>query len=91
MPKWDADGYAYHVRQPGIKVTDGKFVQVNSPYRESTVRVTFDGSNPDENSLALPVDSVLDITAYNAAPTEVRARLWVNGHPSLVTIEKIAE
>lgn len=91
MPKWDTDGYAYHVRQPGIKVTDGKFVQVNSPYRESTVRVTFDGTNPTESSLALPVDSVLDITAYDAKPVEVRARLWVNGHPSLVTIEKIAE
>ncbi|MDE6134283.1 MAG: family 20 glycosylhydrolase, partial [Muribaculaceae bacterium] len=89
MPRWDTEDYSYHVRQPGIKVTDGHLISVNSPYRESTVRVTFDGSNPTESSLEMPVDSVLDIRAYNPAATEVRARLWVNGHPSLVTVEKI--
>lgn len=91
MPKWDAAGYAYHVRQPGIRVADGRYVSVNSPYRDATVRVTFDGTNPDENSLVLPADSVLDIQAYSSRPSEIRARLWVNGHPSFVTVENLAE
>ncbi|MDE5632566.1 MAG: family 20 glycosylhydrolase, partial [Muribaculaceae bacterium] len=37
IPKWEAGGFAYHVRQPGVKVTDGRFVKINSPYPDAEI------------------------------------------------------
>lgn len=83
MPKWEADGYTYHVRQPGIKLVDGgKAFIVNSPYADSVIRYTLDGSKPGEKSpVIVPGQKV---AVGNA--TRIRATLWQNGHPSATTL-----
>ena len=69
----------FHMRQPGIKVVDGK-VMMNSPYRGAEIRYTTDGSEPTVNS---PV--------YTApfAPGDahqIRARLYYLGKASVTSI-----
>lgn len=86
MPKWDAEGYAYHVRQPGISVEDGRYVVFNSPYPDAVIRATFDGSDPVETLEPVAPGARVDLSQMSSEPTVVRARLWVNGHPSPVSI-----
>lgn len=88
IPKWEAAGLTYHVRQPGLVVEDGCYVKVNSPYPDAVVRVSFDGSDPDENSPELKPGEVFDLTTLPEAPKQIRARLWLNGHPSVATLAR---
>lgn len=86
IPKWEADGYAYHVRQPGITLEEGRYVKFNSPYPDAVIRVTFDGTEPTEALEPVAQDARIDLKAMSSAPAAVRARLWLNGRPSPVTI-----
>ena len=78
----------FHVRQPGIRVAEGK-VEINTPYSFPEfepylqVRYTTDGSDPD-------IFSPL-YTEPIAVPTsaQVRARVWLFGRPSLTTLLQI--
>ncbi len=85
IPKWENAGLTYHVRQPGISIEDGRYVRVNSPYPDAVVRFTLDGSNPTEKSPELRPGETFDLKLSPDAK-QVRARLWLNGHPSLVSI-----
>ncbi len=78
-PELDARGINYRMRQPGVKLIDGK-INMNSPYKDAVIRYTLDNSEPNENS---PV--------YKApfAPGNakiVRARLYHRGKESVTTI-----
>ena len=86
IPKWEAGGYAYHVRQPGITLEEGRYVKFNSPYPDAVIRVTFDGTEPTEAHEPVAQDARIDLKAMSSAPAAVRARLWLNGRPSPVTI-----
>lgn len=82
LPLWQAEGYSYHVRQPGIKVVDGK-VAMNHAFPPSAaceIRYTVDGSNPVETSSLYT--GPIDIPASG----EVRAVAFVGGKPSVTTI-----
>lgn len=85
MPSWERRGYAYHVRQPGIITETGangkRVCRMNSPYPGAEIRYTLDGSDPDEKSPVYlhPIDLADDTS-------QVRARLWINGHPSPVSL-----
>ena len=82
IPAWEASGYTYHVRQPGIKaLSDGRFT-VNSSYPDAVIRYTLDGTTPTEASPELHAGE----SAPLGGAAQVRARQWVNGHPSVVTI-----
>ena len=83
IPKWEAAGYTYHVRQPGIKLTDGgKSFTVNSPYPDAVLRYTFDGLTPTESSQEIKAGE--NVAVGDAS--QIRVRLWLNGHPSVVSI-----
>lgn len=83
MPKWEQEGYAYHLRQPGIRlVDDGNAFVVNTPYPDAVVRYTLDGSYPDETSPEVKPGQKISLNGAN----RVRAALWVNGHRSVTTI-----
>lgn len=86
IPKWEAGGFAYHVRQPGVKVTDGRFVKINSPYPDAEIRLTFDGSEPTEDSPAFKDGATVNLGEFAARPSQIRAKLWLNGRPSVTTI-----
>ena len=86
IPKWEAAGFAYHVRQPGIHRVDPTHFTVNSPYAGNVViRYTLDGTRPDENS---PVAKPGEPVAFGDA-SQIKAILWLNSHPSHVTILKL--
>lgn len=83
IPRWEAAGFTYHVRQPGIKLLDGgTHFTVNSPYPDAVIRYTLDGTKPGENS---PVAKPGAEIAVGDA-SRIRATLWLNGHPSATTI-----
>lgn len=83
IPRWEAAGYAYHVRQPGIKLlNDGTHFTVNTPYPDAVIRYTLDGSKPTESS---PVTKPGEEIAVNGAAA-IRAALWLNGHPSVTSL-----
>ncbi len=86
IPKWEAGGFAYHVRQPGVKVTDGRFVKINSPYPDAEIRLTFDGTEPTEESPAFKDGATVNLGEFAARPSQIRAKLWLNGRPSVTTI-----
>lgn len=83
LPAWDELGLTYHVRQAGVRRQPGNegMLEMNAPYADAEIRYTFDGTDPGGSSelYTAPV-------AVPAGASQVRARLWVNGHPSLVTI-----
>ena len=78
----------FHVRQPGIRLNNGK-VEINTPYAYPellpylSVRYTIDGTEPDEFSplYTAPFDA--------PASGNVRARLYLYGRPSLTTLLQI--
>lgn len=87
--RWEQEGIRYHVRQPGIKLTQGHLLLFNSPYPDADIRYTTDGSNPDISSpIAMPGETV-DIDKYPVRPTQIRAAVFLNGHPSPVSILNI--
>ncbi len=49
MPKWEQADYAYHLRQPGVKIADGK-IHFNSPYPGAKLYYTLDGTMPGKHS-----------------------------------------
>lgn len=81
--RWAKGGYAFHVRQPGIKLLDGgaKFT-VNSSYDNSVIRYTLDGSMPVASSPEIKPGE--EVPCADAA--QVRATQWVEGIPSVVSI-----
>ena len=59
---------------------------VNSPYAgDVVIRYTLDGTRPDENS---PVAKPGEPVAFGDA-SQIKAILWLNSHPSHVTILKL--
>lgn len=81
MPRWAAEGLNFHLRQPGIKVENGK-ASMNSPYPGAEIRYTTDGTEPNAQSAlyTAPID-------VNEG-TDVRARLYYNGKESLTTYSR---
>ncbi|MCM1066376.1 MAG: family 20 glycosylhydrolase [Muribaculaceae bacterium] len=83
LPKWDAAGYTYHLRQPGIKVLDGGKFTVNTSYPEGVVlRYTLDGSNPTEASAQIKLGEEVALDGAK----QIRVTQWVNGRPSPVSL-----
>ena len=82
IPKWSREGYAFHVRQPGIRVVDGSYVVLNTPYRDAEIRYTLDGSRPNKNSRKALPDS---ITPREDARV-IRAVTVVEGVESVPTV-----
>lgn len=79
MPYWAENGNNFYLRQPGIRVTDGK-VEMNDAYGLGEIRYTLDGSDPDRNS-----------TLYEGAfpaggARQVRARLFYGPAQSVTSI-----
>ncbi len=84
--RWDADGYAFHVRQPGAVITADGRLMVNSSYTEADIRYTTDGTNPEADSPAIEAGHPVDIDI--PAGGQIRVRQWVHGQPSVVTVLK---
>lgn len=82
VPKWQADGYTFHVRQPGIKLLDGGKFTVNSSFPDAVIRYTFGTEHPGENS---PVAKPGEEIEYGDAE-QIRAVQWVEGRPSHVSV-----
>jgi hexosaminidase len=78
IPQWEREGYNYHLRQPGIRITDG-VVEINNPYGVGEVHYTIDGSNPDATS---PLYS----EPFKTDAEQVRAVLLLNGKQSVITL-----
>lgn len=87
MPKWERRGYAYHVRQAGIKLLDDNTFVVNSPYPDAVVRYSLDGVTPTEKSPEIKPGEAVSL----GGAKQIRVRLWIYGHPSCVTILNVAE
>lgn len=49
LPWLEANGYDFHLRQPGVIVKEGKII-MNSPYPDAEIRYTLDGSAPTPES-----------------------------------------
>lgn len=82
VPYWQAAGYNFHLRQPGIAAVDGKII-MNTSYPASlkpVVRYTTDGSNPTAQSPAYtgPIDA--------AGISQVRAATFIGDKQSVVTL-----
>lgn len=84
MPRWENAGINFHLRQPGIKVSDnGKTFTVNCPYPDATVRYTTDGSRPSASAaIATPGESI----AIPEGSTKIRATIYRNGKESVPTL-----
>lgn len=80
--RWAKDGYAFHVRQPGIRLLDGDRFTVNSSYRSPLIRYTLDGSMPTEASPEIKPGQEVSC----AGASQVRAIQWIEGIPSVVSI-----
>lgn len=81
IPAWENAGYNYHMRQPGIKVADGKAV-MNAPYAgKGEIRYTLDGSEPTEKS---PVYT--EAVTIPEGADQIRAVYYLNGKRSVTTI-----
>jgi hexosaminidase len=79
IPYWKANGYNYHLRQPGIKFDKGK-VTMNTVYDAGVIHYTLDGSNPDGNSTVYT-------KPFKTNAEQVRAIVVLNDKQSVVTIE----
>lgn len=83
IPRWEANGLTYHVRQPGIKLlNEGSHFTVNSPYPDAVIRYTLDGTKPTEKSEVVKPGE--EVAVGDAS--RIRATLWLNGHPSVTSI-----
>lgn len=86
IPKWNIGGPAYHVRQPGVKIEDGRYVKLNSPYPDAEIRMTFDGTEPTADSPVFSDGATVNLEEFSVRPTQIRAKLWLNGRPSVTTL-----
>ncbi len=82
IPWLQLGDYKFHVRQPGIKMVDGKVV-MNTSYPASLapeIRYTLDGSEPTRASLLYqgPIDA--------GSATQIRARAFVGTRQSVVSL-----
>ncbi len=81
IPVWEQCGYNYHMRQPGIKVADGK-ATMNAPYvGKGEIRYTIDGSEPDGQSEVYT--ETIDVPE---GTKQIRAAYYLNGKHSVTTI-----
>lgn len=102
MPKWDAAGVNYHVRQPGLLMLDDNTFIVNTAYPDAVIRYTTDGTDPNEDSPVVKAGEKVNLgsagrldAGHAAIPAgfgengpQVRVRQWVNGIPSVTTLPK---
>lgn len=82
VPYWQSEGYNFHLRQPGIALTDGKVV-MNTSYPGSlapVIRYTTDGSEPTAASAVYtgPFDA--------AGMRQVRAATFIGDKRSVTSI-----
>lgn len=79
MDGWAADGRDFYVRQPGIRLSDGK-IEMNSAYSKGSIHYTLDGSEPVATSPLYtgPVST--------AGVKQVRARLFYGPATSVTSI-----
>ena len=84
IPYWEQAGYNYHLRQPGVKVVDGK-VMMNAPYAGmGEIRYTIDGTDPVDNAVVYT-----EAFELPAGATEIRATYYLNGKHSVPTIVRL--
>ena len=86
LPKWDAAGVTYHLRQPGLKVTEDNKLVANSPYAGAVVRVTLDGSTPDETSREMKPGEAIDLAEYPDASVARAVLFTPTQHSAPVTL-----
>lgn len=79
MPRWEKQEIRFHLRQPGIKMENGKIV-MNSPYSGAEIRFTTDGTEPDCKS-QLYISPFAPGTAK-----EIRAKLFFHNRRSLSSV-----
>ena len=80
LPFWQAQGYNFHVGQPGIKIVQGNVV-MNAPYLEAAqIRYTTDGSEPTSESQLYTAPF-----RYNPA-MKLRAKAFVGAKESMTTV-----
>lgn len=84
MPRWVADGYTVHVRQPGIS-RNGNVLTFNSSYPGAKIFVSLDGRTPDITGSWLNDGDSLDLDTFGSNPREVRAVQVVDGMCSVPT------
>ena len=79
MPRWQAMGSDFYLRQPGIRLADGK-IEMNEAYGFGEIRYTLDGSEPTPESTLYtgPFDP--------AGAKQVRARLFAAPARSVTSI-----
>lgn len=81
IPVWEARGYNYHLRQPGIKIVNGE-VLLNGAYPGiGEIRYTLDGSNPTVSSKVYDKPFVLP-----EGTVQIRAIYTLNGKMSVPSI-----
>ncbi len=79
IPYLQRNGVNFHMRQPGIKVVDGK-IRMNSPYPGAQIHYTLDGSEPT-------LDSPLYKEPLPATGVkQVRARIYHRDKKSVTSI-----
>lgn len=79
MARWQAEGTEFFLRQPGIRLRDGK-IEMNEAYGFGEIRYTLDGSQPTRESLLYTAPF-----APGDAP-QVRARLFMGPAESVTSI-----
>lgn len=84
IPVWERGGYNYHLRQPGIKVADGK-VMMNAPYAgKGEIRYAIDGTEPTADSKLY--DGAFELPEGTA---QIRAAYYLNGKKSVTTVIRL--
>lgn len=79
MDKWAADGRDFYVRQPGIRLNNGK-IEMNDAYGKGEIRYTIDGTTPTR-------ESELYTAPFDASGlSQVRARYFYGAAQSVTTI-----
>lgn len=79
MSRWAAEGREFYLRQPGIRLSNGK-IEMNEPYGAGEIRYTLDGSQPTAQSTLYtgPFDP--------GTATQVKARLFYGPAWSVTSI-----
>ncbi len=79
MSRWAAEGRGFYLRQPGIRLANGK-IEMNEPYGAGEIRYTLDGSQPTAQSTLYtgPFDP--------GTATQVKARLFYGPAWSVTSI-----
>lgn len=89
IPKWERDGYTYHLRQPGIVLSHQNTLTFNSPYADAQIHVTLDGTNPTRESMIVEDGGTIDLLTLEQRPSQVRAILATETQQSVVSILNI--